>query len=103
MDHPFHILILPYLIYLTVAFFKIIDRRNYKHNCLYLALKAGGLSDIKLQELILTLRNRHIHKCDLENVCNTLEIHIELLSLRSNGENRVEHYGKEYDENTIWG
>ena len=34
---------------------------NYKHNCLYLALQAGGLSDIKLQELILTLRNRHIH------------------------------------------
>ena len=29
--------------------FKTIDRNNYKHNCLYLALKAGGLSDIKLQ------------------------------------------------------
>ena len=29
------------------------DRRNYNHNCLYLALQAGGLSDIKLQELIL--------------------------------------------------
>ena len=63
--------------------FKSVDRNNYKHNCLYLALQAGGLSDIKLQELILSLRNRHIHKCDLENVCNTLEIHIELISLRS--------------------
>ena len=41
--------------------FKSVDRRNYKHNCLYLALPAGGLSDIKLQELVLTLRNRHIH------------------------------------------
>ena len=29
--------------------FKSIDRNKYKHNCLYLALKAGGLSDIKLQ------------------------------------------------------
>ena len=28
---------------------KQVDRRNYKHNCLYLALQAGGLSDIKLQ------------------------------------------------------
>ena len=78
--------------------FKTVDRNNYRHNCLYLALQAGGLSDVKLQELILSLRNRHIHKCDLENVCNTLEIHIELISLRNDGEtNRVEHYGKEYD------
>ena len=35
--------------------FKNVDRHNYRHNCLYLALKEGGLSDIKLQELILTL------------------------------------------------
>ena len=68
------------------------------HNCLYLALKAGGLSDIKLQELILTLRNRTIHKCDLENVCNVIKIHIGLIPLRSDGENRVEHYGKDFDE-----
>ena len=66
--------------------FKTVDRNNHKHNCLYLALQAGGLSDGKLQELILSLGNRHIHKCDLENVCNTLEIHIELISLRNDGE-----------------
>ena len=53
--------------------FENIDRTNYKHNCLCLALKAGGLSNIKLQHLILTLRNRTIHKCDLTNVCNALE------------------------------
>ena len=29
---------------------------------------------------------------------NTLEIRIELVSLRCNGENRVEHYGKDVDE-----
>ena len=79
--------------------FKSVDGKNYKHNCLYLALRSGGLSDIELQELILSLRYRHVHKCDLENVCNTLEIHIELISLRNDGEtNRVEHYGKYYDE-----
>ena len=79
--------------------FKSVDKRNYHHNCLYLALQAGGLSDIKLQELILSLRNRHIHKCELSNVCDTLEIHIELISLRDDGEtNRVEHYGKEFGE-----
>ena len=75
---------------------------NHKHNCLYLALQSGGLPDIKSQELILSLRNRYVHKCDLENVCNTLETHIELISLKNDGGSRVEHYGKEYDENTIW-
>ena len=59
---------------------------------------------MKLQELILTLRNRHIHKYDLFNLCNTLEILSGLIVLRNGcGTNRVEHYGKEYDENTIWG
>ena len=82
--------------------FKTVDRNNYKHNCLYLASQAGGLSDVKLQELILSLRNRHIHKCDLENVCKTLEIHIELISLRNDGEtNRVEHYGKDLMNSVI--
>ena len=46
--------------------FRIADRRNYKHNCLYLALQSGWLPDIRLQELILSLRNRHAHKCDFE-------------------------------------
>ena len=83
--------------------FKSVDRNNYKHNCLYLALQAGGLSDIKLQELILTLRNRHVHKCDLSNVCNTLEINIELISIRPDGKKSdVDHYPQspytEYDE-----
>ena len=36
--------------------FKSVDRHNYKHNCLFLALGAGGLSDIKLQQLVLTLK-----------------------------------------------
>ena len=44
--------------------FKSVDKHNCHHNCLYLALEAGRLSDIKLQELILTPRNRTIHKCD---------------------------------------
>ena len=78
--------------------FKSVDRNNYKHNCLYLALQAGGLSDIKLQGLILSLRNRHILKCDLENVCNTLEIHIELISIKADGPPGIEHYGKDFDE-----
>ena len=73
--------------------FKSVDINNYIHNCFYLALQAGGLSDIKLQELILTLRNRHSHKCDLLNLCNTLEINIELISIRPDGKKSdVDHY-----------
>ena len=78
--------------------FKTVNRNNYEHNCLYLALKVGGMSDIKLQQLILTLRNRTIHKCDLKNVCDALQINIELNSIRNDEIRRVEHYGKEYNE-----
>ena len=41
--------------------FRSVDKGNYDHNCLYLALQPGGLSYIKLQELFLTLRNRTSH------------------------------------------
>ena len=49
--------------------FKNVNRHNYEHNCLYVGLQAGGLSDIKLQELVVTLRTETIHNCDLSNVC----------------------------------
>ena len=39
--------------------FKTANRNNYEHNCLYLALKVGGMSYIKLHQLILTLRNQN--------------------------------------------
>ena len=43
----------------------------------------------------LTLRDRTIPKCDLPNVCNTLEINIERISIRNDGKkNDVEHYAK---------
>ena len=48
--------------------------------------------------MVLTLRNRTIHKCDLENVCEALHIQIEIISIRSDENTRVEHYGKEYEE-----
>ena len=77
---------------------KSVDRNNHNHNCLYLALQAGGLSDIKLQELILSLRNRTAHNCDLSNVCDTLEVRIELISIKNDGLSRIKHYGEDFDE-----
>ena len=88
----------------TYGYFKNIDRNNCTHNYLFLALEAGGVPDVKLQQLILTFRNRAIHTCDLFNVCNVLEIDMELIPLRDDGEQcRVEHYPQYpyvgYDEN----
>ena len=76
-----------------MVYLKNVDRNNYKHNCLHLALKAGGLSYIKLQHLISTFRNRTIHKCDSTNECNALEMNIEFLSLKgAEVKSRTEHY-----------
>ena len=72
-------------------FFKSVDQGNCNHSCLYLALQAGGLSDIRLQELVIALRHRIIHKCDLINVCDTLGIHIELISIKNDGLSRIKH------------
>ena len=49
------------------------------------------------------MRNRHVQKCDLSNVCNTPEINIELISIRPDGKKSdVDHYPQspyiEYDE-----
>ena len=38
-----------------------------------------------------------LSKCDLSNVSDTLETHIELISLKSDGLSRIEHQGKDYD------
>ena len=84
-----------------MVYLKNIDRNNYRHNCVYSALKAGGLSDVELQHLILTLRNRTIHKCDLNNECNVLEINIAITSLKdAEVKSRTEHYpaGIEFQE-----
>ena len=49
---------------------------------------------IKLQQLILTLRTY----CALEPLCGILRINIELVPLRNDGHNRVEHYGNAHEE-----
>ena len=84
--------------------FKTTNRFEYKRNCLHFALLAGGLNYIKVQQLILTIKNRTIHKCDSFEFCNELETNIELISSKhANVERRIEHYPMhphiEYDEN----
>ena len=52
-----------------------------------------GYHILYLQHIILTLRNRTIHKCVLTNVWNVSEINIELISLKdAEVKSRTEHY-----------
>ena len=85
-----------------MACLKTVDRYNYKHNCLYLALKVGGLSDIKLQHLKLALRIRTIHKCDLSNVCNEVQINIEIASIRNDGKTELNSMVKIMKRSIFW-
>ena len=54
--------------------FKDVNKENYHDNCLYLALKAGGLPEDKLQQLKVFVMNRVIPKCKLGEVCKQLQI-----------------------------
>jgi hypothetical protein len=56
---------------------------NYDNNCLYEALKYGGLDENKLYELKFILRTRNIPTNRLKEVCENLEICINLIKLRN--------------------
>jgi len=70
-----------------------VNKYNYDENCLYIAFKNGGMSDVKLESLKLCVMNRVIPKCKLKEVCEKLEVAIKLNSIRSDGVTSVEHYG----------
>ena len=62
---------------------------------MYLALKAGGLEDDKLQMLKLFVMNRIIPKCKLKEICEHLQIHLKLTSIKhtDSSTTRVELFG----------
>jgi hypothetical protein len=70
---------------------------NYDDTCLVMALKNGGLSSKKLETIKHKIKNRIIPLCDLQNICDTIEIQIRIKTedIKNNGR-RI--YGKEYDE-----
>ena len=71
------------------------DPANYSDNCLWLALKAGGMSDDKLDRLKILVVNRFVPKCKLGAVCAALEIRIELKTVRTDASStsRQESFG----------
>lgn len=56
---------------------------DYENNCLYEALKYGGMCDKKLFNLKLLLRRRDIPTNRLKKICETLNIKIVLSKLRN--------------------
>ena len=69
--------------------FKEIDSNNYHDNCLYLALKAGGLPDNLLQMLKIFVMNRIVPQYKLKEICETLQICIKLTSVDKKGGTRT--------------
>jgi hypothetical protein len=63
--------------------------------CLINALKHGGLSIDKIEQLKLMVKNSHIPVAQLEKICEKLEIQIQL---KREKKEKTTIYGKEYDE-----
>ena len=61
---------------------------EYNHNCLYIALKNGGLEIEKLNKFKLITTNGFIPSCKLTEICNKLKICIRLSKIINNQETR---------------
>ena len=77
---------------------KKVETKNYRHKCLYIALRESGMSKKKLQLLGLLIKTRHVSKCELKNVCQELSLRIRLTSIRNDGDARVDYYGDQAAE-----
>ena len=49
--------------------YKEVNPDNYIHNCLYIALQNGGLSDVKLNLMKSFVINREVAMCKLKDIC----------------------------------
>ena len=76
---------------------------DYRDNCLFNALKYGGMEEYKLNNIKLYFKNRHISVDNLKLLCKTEEINIEIKFIKiHNGERKGDtskiEYGKEFKE-----
>lgn len=70
------------------------DKEYYNNNCLYHALKEGGLSETKLETLKHYVKQSHVSLCKLSELCNKLEIKIILKQLRVDSRSNKREYGE---------
>ena len=86
-----------------LGIFTDVNSNNINNNCLYEALKYGGLSVGKLTKLRSLLVTHTIPKSKLENICDMIQIAINIKSIKYKtgkykGDSRIETYGKKYEE-----
>lgn len=78
--------------------------KNYKKNCLYIALEQSGLSTEKLNKYLMYVKSGHVPVCNLQKIADHLDICIKLSTIKvynNNGETHtdISYYGKK--DNTI--
>jgi len=72
---------------------------DFNNNCLFTALKNGGLNDEKLNNLKTLICHNFTPIIKLNSICDSLKIKINLSRLRNDGKNEnIETYGKNNDE-----
>jgi len=72
---------------------KEVRKEHYADNCLFHALRNGGMEERKLELLKHFVKNRIIPKCKLKDVCEKLEITIKLTTIKAETDTRTEHFG----------
>lgn len=73
--------------------FTEIDKDDYKDNCLIHALRVFGVSNAKLNNVILSLNSRNVRMCDVKHIANMIEKHIMIVRIVSDGSTIRKYYG----------
>jgi len=75
------------------------ENGNYKNNCLYEALKEGGLEESKLNEIKIYFKNRHIAVDNIKKLCYEIDIKIIVKCIKKkDGTTQNITYGDNEDE-----
>jgi hypothetical protein len=82
--------------------YKKIDKKNYEDNCLFLALKNGGLDDNKLEELKIFIKNRNVPSCDFNKIVDKLEINMIIKKDDNKRGTKYNNYGDIFKENGVF-
>ena len=70
-----------------------LDDRNYNDNCFVLALKAGGMSEEKLNSIRADCRDRIIPRIQIKNtICPKYNIVVSVKTMRKDGDNTYKKY-----------
>lgn len=75
--------------------FKKIDANNYNETCLVVALRNGGLSEEKLEQVKIMVKNRNIPNKDIKAIAELIKCKI---IIKNENNRHPQTFGKEYEE-----